>query len=525
MKQNRSKQPVAKTAEDLVLTPGGLKPRSQVHYVEPAHIIDGSGQRLRKLHPQGRVVADYGKMPIRPGREPLLPKNVRPTPGPAPTFGSGWIVYAGWNNDTGQPISSFRTTWVVPPPPTTQSGQTIFLFNGIQNSTMIYQPVLQWGPSAAGGGNYWTVASWYADGQTGQSFHSSLVPVNPGDVLIGVMTLTGRSGANFNYSCSFEGIANTTLPIQNVQELTWAVETLEAYGITACSDYPNTYVTAMQAISLQTGTANPNITWAPVNAVTDCGQHIDVVSNSATSGEVDLYYHVSTTSDVPVPLYRYWNAVATDHFYTTNWNELGSGNYGWRYEGIQCYVHAQAQLHTVPLYRYWNGQAADHFYTTDWRELGSGNYGWAYEGIQCYVHPTPTPQTVPLYRYWNGQIADHFYTTNWGELGYGNYGWVFEGIQCYVHSQPNPDPGVPGVLAKLAPEEGIPASFRIANQPGMPPIAPPPTFQTFGGPGSEGVPKSFRVGGGQIPDSFRVLPQESGTDQPQAKNKITITLG
>jgi subtilisin family serine protease len=48
-----------------------------------------------------------------------------------------------------------------------------------------------------------------------------------------------------------------------------------------------------------------------------------------------------------------------------------------------------AQELTVPLYRYWNGGAADHFYTTSWNELGSGRYGWAYEGIQCYVYPRP----------------------------------------------------------------------------------------------------------------------------------------
>lgn len=53
------------------------------------------------------------------------------------------------------------------------------MFSGIQNSTMIYQPVLQWGESAAGGGNYWGVASWYVDGQGGLALHSNLVRVNP----------------------------------------------------------------------------------------------------------------------------------------------------------------------------------------------------------------------------------------------------------------------------------------------------------------------------------------------------------
>jgi hypothetical protein len=48
-----------------------------------------------------------------------------------------------------------------------------------------------------------------------------------------------------------------------------------------------------------------------------------------------------------------------------------------------------AQEVTVPLYRYWNSSAADHFYTTNWDELRSGAHGWAYEGIQCYVYPRP----------------------------------------------------------------------------------------------------------------------------------------
>ena len=91
--------------------------------------------------------------------------------------------------------------------------------------------MLQWGVSAAGGGDYWAVASWYADGQGGQAFYSTLVQVNPGDVLVGIMTLTGQSAAGFSYNCEFGGIANTGLPIENVEQLTWCIETLEAYGL------------------------------------------------------------------------------------------------------------------------------------------------------------------------------------------------------------------------------------------------------------------------------------------------------
>ncbi|MEO6001363.1 MAG: S8 family serine peptidase [Chitinophagaceae bacterium] len=141
-----------------------------------------------------------------------------------------------------------------------------------------------------------------------------------------------------------------------------------------------------------------------------------------------------------VPLYRYWNSGAGDHFYTTNWAELGAGKNGWGYEGVQCYVVGTQRMGSVPLYRYWNAGITDHFYTTNWAELGSGKYGWGYEGVQCYVYPTQIAGSVPLYRYWNAGIGDHFYTTNWAELGAGKNGWGYEGVQCYVFGQPASPP-------------------------------------------------------------------------------------
>jgi len=292
-------------AEEQVLTPGGLRPKSLVYLIQPGAVLDGAGGHHRMLDSSGKVLADFGIIVAKPPGKPLMPGDVvKPTgpllpPGgvakpPVPAFGSGWITYASWTNTTGTPVSLFSTRWVVPPAPSTQSGQTIFLFNGIQNSTMIYQPVLQWGGSAAGGGNYWSVASWYADGQGGQAFHTNLVQVNPGDVLIGVMTLTSQSAQGFSYNCQFQGIANTSLPIQNVQELTWCVETLECYGITKCSDYPATNKTQMYAINMQTGSTHPVMVWSPTTPVSDCGQHTLIFDeDSAGSGEVDLWYSSS----------------------------------------------------------------------------------------------------------------------------------------------------------------------------------------------------------------------------------------
>ena len=276
--------------DDLVLTPGGFRPKSVVHPVPPGHSISGAGGRLSMLAPGGAVAAEIGPIPKRPASEPLHPRNVFVPEGRVPGLGSGWITYASWTNATGHPIKSFKTTWSVPPAPQTQSGQTIFLFNGIQNSTMIYQPVLQWGSSAAGGGNYWSIASWYVDGQGGPAFHSQLIPVSPGTILVGVMTLTSQQGNLFSYNCLFQGIANSGYPIQNVEQLTWCIQTLEAYGLTQCSDYPATPTTAMTAIEIVTTGGEAPLSWQPSNPITDCSQHTTVVSNASPGGEVDIFY-------------------------------------------------------------------------------------------------------------------------------------------------------------------------------------------------------------------------------------------
>ena len=134
------------------------------------------------------------------------------------------------------------------------------------------------------------------------------------------------------------------------------------------------------------------------------------------------------------PLYRYWNASASDHFYTTNFAELRWGGGGYSIEGTSGSLLESrfASCGAVPLYRYYNPSATDHFYTTNWGELGWGSGGWYYEGVQGYCFPSPTTGTTPLYRYWNGGVADHFYTTSFAELRGGGGGYVLEGIQCYV---------------------------------------------------------------------------------------------
>ena len=237
-----------------------------------------------------------------------------------------------------------------------------------------------------------------------------------------------------------------------------------------------------------------------------------------------------------VPLYRYWNGAAGDHFYTTSWSELGTGRNGWAYEGVQCYVHATARPGTAALYRYWNAGAADHFYTTSWAELGSGRYGWAYEGIQCYVPVQQQAGTVPLYRYWNAGIGDHFYTTSWAELGGGRYGWTYEGVQCYVSPQPVPaSPSAGAPAAAVEPAEEVRAGEAVAGG-----RAVPPSFAMGAAPAEAGVAEPEPVGpaagdGGQagngfdgsfsVPEWFRVAGSNGENGAPGGRpRQVTVTF-
>ena len=207
-----------------------------------------------------------------------------------PFSDSGWITYASWLNQTGTPVSHFTTSWTVPRPPSYYHGQTLFQFNSIEPSSFnsILQPVLQYGTSAAGGGKYWSVASWYVTGSN--AYYSSLVKVNSGRKLTGVITLTGNAGGKFTYSCDFTGISGTNFSIQNIAELTWCTETLEVYGVTACTEFPKTAYSRMSGINLLTGSTTPSVSWAPTDVQTNCGVQTTIVTNGGSGAIVDIYY-------------------------------------------------------------------------------------------------------------------------------------------------------------------------------------------------------------------------------------------
>lgn len=193
---------------DYVLVPGGRTHKSCVHEVPNGVILDETS-----LAPCGYA---------------FLRGNLNLT------HGSAWKAWAQVNT-TGLPsVSSLNSTWVVPgPPQDTTGGQTLFWWNGVEpaDTSAVLQPVLQWGPSAAGGDNSWAYSSWYVSATHGSHF-SKLEKVQTGDAV------TGRNTLNADGSWTI----SSTAPKRNPSVLqfkpvagAWptAFHVLEAYGVDA----------------------------------------------------------------------------------------------------------------------------------------------------------------------------------------------------------------------------------------------------------------------------------------------------
>jgi hypothetical protein len=182
---------------DFVSTPAGLVHRSCVHAI-------GAGGKLeaaeRIAAPGGGTIGgSVGAAPCAyPRRSAHRDTGVVSAPGGGviasaanpKTDKNGWTEFVGGNavvNSFGFDwINQLTGWWTVPPPPPRYTGQTIYLFTALEpdDGNAMMMPTLQYGPSAAGGGNFWGIAVWYL-ASTGNIYHSTVQRVAQGDYLQG----------------------------------------------------------------------------------------------------------------------------------------------------------------------------------------------------------------------------------------------------------------------------------------------------------------------------------------------------
>ena len=241
----KANRPLGVPAE-YVITPFGYFHPSCVQHVAEGELLLADG---RIQHADGSVdtiapVCDY---PRYSPQGSLVAPDGRSTP-----VTNGWVEHISVT--TSASYGKITASWITPPAPSTNNGQTLFFFPGfedISHVVSIVQPVLQYGSSGAGGGSYWALASWNCC-LSGVADYSTIVAVNAGDTIIGSISSTCAPGGN---SCSTWNVlsedkttgAKTTLSKtpSDGQVWNWAFgAVMEVYNVIQCADYPaNTGVT------------------------------------------------------------------------------------------------------------------------------------------------------------------------------------------------------------------------------------------------------------------------------------------
>ncbi|KAH9482096.1 hypothetical protein JR316_0004191 [Psilocybe cubensis] len=272
----------ASEAEELVLTPAGKFPKSQVHEVPGGGRVEHDGETVHILSANGTTVSTAEFANLK--RSTLERRNLP----------NGYVVLAYWSEGSiGNPINRFTSTWTVPDIPQSITGQTIFIFNGLEPSVgdAILQPVLQWGPSAAGGGNYWSIASWWV-GPAGV-FYTTPLGVTVGSSLTGVMTLESITTPNgvttYNYNSVFSGFPLSSLSISSTRELPLAFEALEIYNTQSATGLPRGRTEMRDIDIVRRDGSRPSVSWVPTSNSAN-GFGVQIVANGVPHGRVDLIY-------------------------------------------------------------------------------------------------------------------------------------------------------------------------------------------------------------------------------------------
>jgi hypothetical protein len=205
----------------------------------------------------------------------------------------------GWVEDAYQFPPAGMTDWdqiqavlQVPTAPWTQTTQTVYFFPGVQSTLDggcgILQPVLQWGTSPAGGGEYWTIASWWWSSI--HPTHTPLSTVNWSDFLRPSMYKISNGWTSIMYD-STNG-AQRQLNIMTTcrfnQAFPAVLEVDQSHPISSCSQMPNQGGVLFNSIWLWAGSAWSPVTYAPTtfiyNTGLSCVWNVTTGTNSGGSG-------------------------------------------------------------------------------------------------------------------------------------------------------------------------------------------------------------------------------------------------
>jgi uncharacterized delta-60 repeat protein len=159
-------------------------------------------------------------------------------------------------------------------------------------------------------------------------------------------------------------------------------------------------------------------------------------------GTLDIYFKYNNSPASPV--FRFFNKIKGNHFYTKNITEknniVSTLSNEWNYEGIAYDAYNEASANITALYRFWNKKTGFHFYTQDEGEknniIATLSDTWNYEDVAYYTYSSEQPGTTAVYRFFNKIQGNHFYTTSITErndiINNLSNTWNYENVAWYV---------------------------------------------------------------------------------------------
>jgi hypothetical protein len=224
-------------ALNYVLTPAGWYHESCVYEVADSdwveetaiHHTDGSVQTVPSC-----PYPAYRSIPTANNSGNQTQASAPPTP----VTNTHWATWGNRENSRG--FVDFYGEWGVPKRPSA-TGALIYIFPGLEDpqGNFIIQPVLQYGRSTFGGGDYWSIASWVCGSNC---HHSVFVRVDVGHTIDGYMSGSQCSDGVCVWEITTQDAKNghhTSLSWVAGQVYPQAWVTFEKYGVSSCEQLPN----------------------------------------------------------------------------------------------------------------------------------------------------------------------------------------------------------------------------------------------------------------------------------------------
>jgi len=230
------------TGSRLGVTPFGLYPKECIHGVRSGSVLTNEKDHVVVTHPD--FPNEIERIPRCKKHNSYKKKSSNDV---GVVNGDGWQQYVKYQTNN---ITEFLGMWIVPDAPADFAAGVLFTFTGLQNIDWvppnadpkgpfdIIQPVLQYGYSEAGGGTFWSMASWYVTLDS-DVYYSRLTPISSKVTMFGNMTkIGGDSWFIDSVDTSTNTHSSLTVTESILESQPWAYVTLEVYDIFACNEYP-----------------------------------------------------------------------------------------------------------------------------------------------------------------------------------------------------------------------------------------------------------------------------------------------